>query len=186
MIKAIETIWNGIKFRSRTEARWAAFLEKLHIEYQYEMEGFHLPNGEMYVPDFWLPEYKCWIEIKGTKEGHSQHVDKLMRVCEADVGQYGFVFVGQPLEMVGSFVGVDFTDSSGGTYGGTFDAGIAYASKHHSLVLCVNSGRSIREYRSACDYELIDHIWNDSHKKYWHDSGVFDAALEVSKIRFWK
>lgn len=28
-LKAIETIWKGYRFRSRTEARWAVFLETL-------------------------------------------------------------------------------------------------------------------------------------------------------------
>lgn len=45
MIKAIETVNNGYKFRSRLEARWAVFFDTLEIEYQYEPEGFELSNG---------------------------------------------------------------------------------------------------------------------------------------------
>jgi hypothetical protein len=63
-IKAIETRWNGYRFRSRTEARWAVLLTNLGIKYEYEHEGFVLPSGERYLPDFYLPTLKCILEIK--------------------------------------------------------------------------------------------------------------------------
>lgn len=65
MIKAIETVYKGYKFRSRLEARLAVFFDTLDIEYQYEPEGFELSNGEWYLPDFFLPTFDLWIEIKG-------------------------------------------------------------------------------------------------------------------------
>lgn len=37
-IKPIETIYNGYRFRSRLEARWAVFFDALGVEYQYEPE----------------------------------------------------------------------------------------------------------------------------------------------------
>jgi hypothetical protein len=64
MIKAIETKYNGYKFRSRLEARWAVFFDALKIPYEYEYEGFDLDDGCWYLPDFYLPEWKAWIEIK--------------------------------------------------------------------------------------------------------------------------
>lgn len=54
MIKAIETIYNNHRFRSRLEARWAVCMDALETEYRYEMEGF-VVNGEKYLPDFFLP-----------------------------------------------------------------------------------------------------------------------------------
>ncbi len=65
-IKAIETIYNGYRFRSRLEARWAVFFDTLGIKYEYEKEGFEL-EGKRYLPDFWLPDLNIWIEIKGDK-----------------------------------------------------------------------------------------------------------------------
>lgn len=56
-IKPIETIYNGYRFRSRLEARWAVFFDALGIEYEYEPEGFELPSGRRYLPDF---RVKCW------------------------------------------------------------------------------------------------------------------------------
>lgn len=65
MIQAIETRYNGYRFRSRTEARWAVFFDALDVKYEYEKEGFHLPSGS-YLPDFWIKEYAGkWVEIKG-------------------------------------------------------------------------------------------------------------------------
>lgn len=63
MIKAIETVYNGYRFRSRLEARWAVFFDALGVEWQYEVEGFDL-DGIWYLPDFWLRDPECWIEIK--------------------------------------------------------------------------------------------------------------------------
>lgn len=65
MLKAIETTYQGYRFRSRIEARWAVFMDKLAIAYDYEPEGYVLPHVGPYLPDFWLPEMRCWIEIKG-------------------------------------------------------------------------------------------------------------------------
>jgi len=69
-IKPIETVYNGYRFRSRLEARWAVFFDTLGVKYEYEKEGFSLtlPScGEVfwYLPDFWLPNLETWIEIKG-------------------------------------------------------------------------------------------------------------------------
>src|SRR6266566_73507 len=64
MIKAIETVYNNYRFRSRLEARWAVFFDTLGVSYEYEKEGYSL-NGRYYLPDFWLPELKCWFEVKG-------------------------------------------------------------------------------------------------------------------------
>jgi len=67
-IKPIETIYNGYKFRSRLEARWAVFFDELGIKYEYELEGFELPNGLRYLPDFYLPEFNVYVEVKASIE----------------------------------------------------------------------------------------------------------------------
>jgi hypothetical protein len=63
-LKPIETAYNGLRFRSRLEARWAVFFDALNIKYLYEPEGFDLGDDIRYLPDFWLIEQQCWIEIK--------------------------------------------------------------------------------------------------------------------------
>jgi hypothetical protein len=66
MLTPIETKYKGILFRSRLEARWALFFDKIRVPYQYEAEGYDL-NGDWYLPDFWIPQQDYFIEIKGAE-----------------------------------------------------------------------------------------------------------------------
>lgn len=76
-IKALQTNYRGIKYRSRTEARWAVYLDELQIAYAYEPEGFDL-GGDWYLPDFWLPAAGLWFEVKGVEPNERER-----RVAEA-------------------------------------------------------------------------------------------------------
>lgn len=62
-MESLPTSFNGYRFRSRLEARWAVFFHTLQIDYRYEPEGYNL-EGTRYLPDFWFPEQDCWIEVK--------------------------------------------------------------------------------------------------------------------------
>lgn len=62
-MNAIPTEFNGITYRSRVEARWAVFFDRMGWPAVYEQEGFDL-GGVRYLPDFWLPEWKVFVEIK--------------------------------------------------------------------------------------------------------------------------
>ena len=42
-MKAIETEYDGYRFRSRLEARWAIVWNELGIDYLYEPEGLKVP-----------------------------------------------------------------------------------------------------------------------------------------------
>lgn len=75
-LKPIQTFYNGIKFRSRLEAKWAVVFDELGVKWKYEAEGYELPSGNRYLPDFLLEcygtrgSYDCepfdlWIEVKG-------------------------------------------------------------------------------------------------------------------------
>lgn len=64
-IRPIETVYNGYRFRSRLEARWAVFFDALGVKYEYEPEGFELPSGKKYLPDF---RVKCWGK-RGSYDG---------------------------------------------------------------------------------------------------------------------
>lgn len=65
MLKPIPTIYEGQRFRSRLEARWAIYMDALSVDYQYEAEALDLGDGLTYVPDFFLPSFPAWLEIKG-------------------------------------------------------------------------------------------------------------------------
>jgi hypothetical protein len=66
-IHPIETLYNGVRFRSRLEARWAVYFDALGIQWRYEFEGYNLPVVGYYLPDFWLPPVNMWAEVKPGK-----------------------------------------------------------------------------------------------------------------------
>ena len=80
-VKPIQTVYNGYKFRSRLEARWAVFFDAAGIKYEYEPEGFDM-DGLYYLPDFYLPEYDVWVEIKGAPLCEQDRV-KIEKFCQA-------------------------------------------------------------------------------------------------------
>ena len=63
-LKPIETIYNGYRFRSRLEARWAMCFDMVGVKYEYEPEGFVLDDNKNYLPDFYLRDFDTYIEIK--------------------------------------------------------------------------------------------------------------------------
>lgn len=71
-MKPIETYYKGYRFRSRLEARWAVFFDAAGFKYRYETEGFVLSDGTYYIPDFWLPEQRLWVEVKGDLDEESK------------------------------------------------------------------------------------------------------------------
>lgn len=90
-IAPLETHYNGYRFRSRLEARWAVFYDALGVPYRYEPEGFETPDGP-YLPDFWLPEQGCWVEIKA-REPSGDEQRRMAHVAES-TGHRGFIFFG--------------------------------------------------------------------------------------------
>lgn len=82
MIKSIETHYCGYRFRSRLEARYAIFFNSLGIKWEYEFEGFVLPNGDCYLPDFYLPTFNggMFVEVK-PKELTTEEREKCWQLC---------------------------------------------------------------------------------------------------------
>ena len=87
----IQTLYNGLLFRCRLEARWAVFFDALAISYQYGPEGYQLPSG-WYLPDFYLPTQKYWIEIKG--EAPTDQEEELLHQLGKLTNKDGFIFWG--------------------------------------------------------------------------------------------
>lgn len=80
-IKAIETAYNGYRFRSRLEARWAVFFDTAGINYRYETEGYTL-HGDCYLPDFYLPDFDVHVEVKGNRDGAWDEIEKASKFIE--------------------------------------------------------------------------------------------------------
>jgi len=56
--------YNGIAMRSSYEIKFAYFLDLSGIKWLYESKAFDLKHST-YIPDFYIPEWDCYIEIKG-------------------------------------------------------------------------------------------------------------------------
>lgn len=94
-MKPIETKYNGDIFRSRLEAKWAVFFHALNIRYEYEKEGFDI-DGIRYLPDFFLPDYSCWIEIKADKISEKEY-KKINAFAKATEDKF-ILIIGPPRE----------------------------------------------------------------------------------------
>ena len=131
-IKAIKTEYNGYMFRSRLEARWAVFFDAARIEYEYEPEGYTLSDGTNYLPDFWLPQFEIFVEIKPSiivnkpmakkQEAndkseiaeHNKLIDKLSKFRN-ESGKSIVLFRGDPaLDVCGLLFAFSLDDSGGG------------------------------------------------------------------------
>lgn len=56
--------YRGIKFRSTYEIRFVKALDSRGWEWQYEPERFNLGSCT-YLPDFFVPKLKAYVEVKG-------------------------------------------------------------------------------------------------------------------------
>lgn len=114
-IKPIPTYYNGYHFRSRLEARWAVFFDALGVGWEYEPEGFRLPSGKAYLPDFRVKCYGCrgnigakpfdlWIEVKGKMTQEDADKIKEFASFERHVSKEGFEYymIDNPVLIVGN------------------------------------------------------------------------------------
>ena len=99
--RAIETRYKGYRFRSRLEARWAVFFDALGLRWEYEPEGFELPGGVRYLPDFYVGTYVPghhgygpWVEIKAV-EPTPKEINLMGALCEKGT-TYGLIVWGTP------------------------------------------------------------------------------------------
>jgi hypothetical protein len=85
----IETEYSGYKFRSRLEARWALYFDLCKIPWQYEVEGYTLSDGQRYLPDFWLPDYNQFVEVKPNTDVQTSDRDCVIDKYDHIIYDYG-------------------------------------------------------------------------------------------------
>jgi len=90
IIKAIPTTYNGVLYRSRTEARWSVLFDRLGIVHEYEPQGFRT-DGEGYLPDFLLAGQSLIAEVKPSFDADPDGVQKLRNLVAARGGERGVV-----------------------------------------------------------------------------------------------
>ncbi|EJV59344.1 hypothetical protein [Bacillus mycoides] len=90
---------NGLRFYSEKEAKmfrsnWeielAELLTSLDIAYEYEPQRyFYKAERESYLPDFYLPTYNVYLEVKGYMDKRSLKRCNLFRKYQG--ATYGFI-----------------------------------------------------------------------------------------------
>lgn len=96
-VEAIETEYGGQTYRSRTEARWAVFFDGLGISYDYEKTRLTLSTGEVYIPDFYLSEFRAWFEVKPDNDAVvTEEAAKARRLAADKPGQQVWLAIGPP------------------------------------------------------------------------------------------
>ncbi len=167
MIQPLNTHYKGYRFRSRTEARWAVFFDHLNLDdrffpkfkWNYELEGFKLTNGTCYLPDFYLKDLDCWVEVKGQKPTKEER-DK----CENLAWESNkpiILLVDVPGEYIPEIYCGDLTDSSGGA--GWWTCRFGYnQNKKHCIEIIEADGRErdFFEPNLQKEYPCILAKWN--------------------------
>lgn len=74
---ANETFYSGVLFRSQLEARWALFFDIVKWDWDYEPCAFRIRPGMEYTPDFYLPNHRLWVEVKGAFWLKSRSIAKM-------------------------------------------------------------------------------------------------------------
>jgi len=165
--KVIETVYNGYRFRSRLEARWAVFFDAVGLPYEYEKEGFDLGEGDWYLPDFWLPSLQLWVEIKSELDFtdpensdkftySSQPLLQLMRKFRDSQPWPVACIFGQPGDHRTWFFGWDMSYSSAGEYE---DSEAVWCISHGKVTLNVHIVSSDRDiYADSLYGPKLDHF----------------------------
>lgn len=125
-MKALNTLYAGSYFRSRTEARWAVYFDLIGVEWEYEKEGYDLGDGVKYLPDFWFPKHKMYGEVKATNDLTDVEVDKAKRLSLQSKREV-VILSGPPhcgvctvFNEHGESFGVPFADELFGKYGSVY------------------------------------------------------------------
>jgi hypothetical protein len=63
-------VFKGVQMRSQLEIRFAAELEKLGVHWEYEPDRV---GKEQYLVDFYLPDYRAWVEVKGRFDARDEY-----------------------------------------------------------------------------------------------------------------
>lgn len=153
-IKPIETIYNGYRFRSRLEARWAVFLDSLGVKYEYEPEGFELPGVGGYLPDFRVmchakrgaerEPFPLYIEVKGQMDETSAKKIKAFSWYNAFEE-----YPEPPMNTEGMYLHND------PDYQKRLSEWENTANKRYSAILIVSDIPNIQSIDDICDSEII-------------------------------
>lgn len=97
-IRAIQTSYQGYRFRSRLEARWAVFFDACRLRWSYEGEGFVIPGHGCYLPDFFLPglDTGLFVEVKPDQYEPSRGEVEMWSAFSKQIGKALLLASGPP------------------------------------------------------------------------------------------
>jgi hypothetical protein len=84
-LQPIPVIYSGILFRSTLEADWAEYFDRLHLHWFYEPEALKAGSTSGWLPDFYLPELKLFVECKAWQGERLPKVGIFVRTAMRDV-----------------------------------------------------------------------------------------------------
>ena len=190
-IKPIETVYHGIRYRSRLEARYAVFFDLMRVAFEYEPEGYDI-NGRWYLPDFYLPRFDCHVEIKPTRKKQETLTGELFRLMRGFADMVGPItcFCGPPTaDWHGIVYCWDMTDSgAGGPW--QFDIGFAYCEKckQYTLQICDRDTRYLRGNRTLFYSCSFDKVWkagcDPEHRETTHIGELVELSAMARGSRF--
>jgi hypothetical protein len=91
-----EQYYKGVWMRSSWEVQYAKYLDAKNIEWKYEFKTFDL-DTTTYTPDFYLPKFNKFIEVKGWmsptfKNKFKRFTEKFPHINLKIVNEQNFIF----------------------------------------------------------------------------------------------
>lgn len=183
VIKAIQTRYKGYNFRSRLEARWGVFFDALGIEWDYEPEGFELPDGTRYLPDFWLKDHGIWVEVKGI-EPTMDEINRCSYLAEG-TGHAALLVHGIPGTNPATLICWDINDSGAGRWEGS--ASVILADGGEVAIRTHNDTRVDRDREMSLsdldNFRPVNAWYMPLHKIYGRHFGVWWSGPSIRTQR---
>jgi hypothetical protein len=118
------------------------------MKWEYESEGYKLSDGTYYLPDFYLPETRCFAEVKGIMYDEDMHKIKQfqedtgwnMVICYSDMTFQASDCWGRESKEDGSHDNFTLTEKESSLFGKCFHCGKYYFMGINGAYICTNCG----------------------------------------------
>ena len=174
----MDSLGEGYLFRSRLEARWAVFFDAMGIEWEYEPEGIVLSDGTNYLPDFYLPHFHCYFEVKRRSIKGTPEEERV--ISKISNGEYtdswaGMICFGDPMDDDLYIFCQEMDDGGGGSYENPVTIGF-HPETHEPYLFAYNDRR---------DRTFFTHFGEDMEDSYipmvTHEYGAYQYRDFVNK-----
>ncbi len=182
--QAIQTEYHGYLFRSRLEARWAVFFDALGVRWEYEPEGLVLSDGTFYLPDFYLPDFCCYFEVKrASVKGTPEEEKAILRICNGEWTDSwaGIICFGDPMDNDLTIFCQETDDGGGGSYENPISIGLHPKTKEPYL-FALNDRRDRAFFTSFSDEMECIPMVTSEYGKYNYRDFIDEKVLRARKM----